>query len=346
VVSDERQCRSPAARALASLAVALVLGAVPAAAQAHGPIAPYATSYLARVASAPAGIGAKVLDGDQRMWLSVRPAGLVIVLDYRGAPYLRFSRAGVAVNRNSAMFFLNQNPAQTPPAGLRPATPPGWQTVTTAHEYSWHDGRLHALATVALQPGTSYVGTWRIPISVGGRRTAISGGLRHADDASIVWFWPIVVLLACALAAARVRRRSLDAIASGVLALLALAATGTIAAGAELYGRPHVVAGQLVVLGLVLAFVAYGLVRVLLGRAGGFHLFVISFVALWAGGALVPVLVNGFVLMAVPAFVARAAVVLALGGGAGLFLVLLARMDRAQDAPSPSADGVAEPAVR
>ena len=141
-------------------------------------------------------------------------------------------------------------------------------------------------------------------------------------------------------------RRRLDAVASAVLAVAALAATATIALGSQLYGRPHVVAGQLVVLGLVLAFVVYGLVRVLLRRAGGVHLFVISFVALWAGGTLVTVLLNGFVLMAIPAFLARAAVVVALGCGGGLFLALLARMDRTEDDPASAPDGVAEAVVR
>ena len=343
MLSDARQCRSPV---LAVLAALLVLGALPAAARAHGPLAPYASAYLARVGAVPAGIDAKVVDGDQGMWLRVPPPRTVVVFDYRGAPYLRFSVAGVAVNRSSPMFYLNQNPAQTPPQGLSPATTPRWQRVTSAHEYTWHDGRLHALATVAIRPGASFVGTWRIPIAVNGTRAAISGGLWHANNPSLVWFWPIVVLLACALAVARVHRRRLDAVASALLAVAALAATATIALGSELYGRPHVVAGQLVVLGLVLAFVVYGLVRVLLRRAGGVHLFVISFVALWAGGTLVTVLLNGFVLMAIPAFVARAAVVVALGCGGGLFLALLARMDRADESPAPAADGVREPAVR
>ena len=343
MLSDGRQSRS---RVLAVLAAILILGALPAAARAHGPLAPYASAYLARVGTAPAGIDAKVVDGDQSMWLRAPAADTVLVFDYRGAPYLRFSTAGVAVNHSSPMFYLNQNPAQTPPPGLGPATPPRWQRVTSAHEYTWHDGRLHALATVALQPGTPFVGTWRIPIAVNGSRTAISGGLRHADNPSIVWFWPIVVLLACSLAAARVRRRRLESVTSTILALAALAATATIALGSQLYGRPHVVAGQLVVLGLVLAFVAYGLVRLLLGRAGGFHLFVISFVALWAGGALVTVLLNGFVLMAIPAFVARTAVVVALGCGGGLFLALLARMDRSEDAPAEAPDSVPETSVR
>ncbi|HEY1593448.1 MAG TPA: hypothetical protein VGF81_16740 [Solirubrobacteraceae bacterium] len=340
---DVRQCKS---RLQAALVAILVVMSLPAAAQAHGPLAPYGSSYLARVASTPPGTEAKATDGDQRMWLRVPANEPVIVFDYRGAPYLRFSVGGVAVNRNSAMFYLNQNPAQNPPPGLSPAAPPRWQRVTGAHAYSWHDGRLHALAAVALRPGATFVGIWRIPISLDGRRTAISGGLWHADNPSIVWFWPIVVLLACALAVARARRHSLEAVVSRALVLVALAATGTLAAGAELYGRPDVVAGQLVVLGLVLAFVGYGLVRVLLGRAGGFHLFVISFVALWAGGALVTVLVNGFVLMAVPAFIARTAVVLALGCGGGLFVMLLGRMDRTEEEPAAAGGDVAERAVR
>ena len=44
----------------------------------------------------------------------------VVVLDYRGAPYLRFSRSGVDVNQASSMYYLNQTPAETPPVQPRP----------------------------------------------------------------------------------------------------------------------------------------------------------------------------------------------------------------------------------
>jgi hypothetical protein len=91
------------------LGVALAtVGAFPGSASAHGPVAPVALDYLARVASLPAGLDAKVVDGDQRMWLQVPAAQTVLVLDYAGAPYLRFSRAGIEVNQNSAMYYLNQ----------------------------------------------------------------------------------------------------------------------------------------------------------------------------------------------------------------------------------------------
>lgn len=132
-------------------------------AAAHGPVAPIASSYLARVNFVPAAIRAKVVDGDQRMWLQVRRGVTVLVLDYRGAPYLRFTSSGVAVNSNSEMYYLNETPvALTPPANLAPSTPARWHPVSDGTSYSWHDGRLHALASVALAPGATFVGRWRV----------------------------------------------------------------------------------------------------------------------------------------------------------------------------------------
>ena len=72
--------------AIALTAALLTAALLPAAAAAHGPIAPVASSYLAKVATVPPGIDAKVIDGDQRMWFSVAPHLTVIVVDYRGAP--------------------------------------------------------------------------------------------------------------------------------------------------------------------------------------------------------------------------------------------------------------------
>jgi hypothetical protein len=165
----------------------IALGALPSDAGAHGPVAPVASSYVAKVSGAPSGLDAEVVDGDQRMWLQVAASETAEVLDYRGAPYLRFSRSGVEVNQNSAMFYLNQTPvAETPPAGLTRATTPNWQRVSSGHGYVWHDGRLHALASVALRPGMSYVGRWSIPVTVDGRLAAIAGGLWHADRPPIV----------------------------------------------------------------------------------------------------------------------------------------------------------------
>jgi hypothetical protein len=307
------------------LAAVLVVAfaSLPEAAQAHGPVSPVALDYLARVGSAPAGLDAKVVDGDQRMWLRAPADQTVTVIDYQGAPYLRFSPTGVAVNENSAMFYLNQTPvAETPPAGLTARTPPHWSAVSGGHSYGWHDGRLHALATVALPRGVSFVGRWTVPIRVDGRVSAISGGLWHDPRPSLVWFWPIAVLVLCVLAAWRVRRSELDRLTARVLALSALAAVAVAAVGQGLHGRPTESAFQLIEMALILAFVAWGLVRVASGRAGFFSYFVFAIAALWEGLELVPTLVNGYVLIALPAFVARTATVVALGAGAGSLLMV------------------------
>jgi hypothetical protein len=308
---------------LAILAAIVLLAAVPATAEAHGPIAPVASTYLAQVTEIPAGFEAKVVDGDLRMWLEAPPSATVIVLDYRNAPYLRFSPSGIQVNENSSMYYLNQTPVpEVPPTNLSSSTPPSWHSVSGGHAYQWHDGRLHALAAIALQPGTNYVGRWTVPIELNGRLTSISGTVLHAAHPSIVWFWPIMVLLACVLAAWRVRDPALDARLARGLALTALIATTVAALGHQLHGRPTVSAGQLVELVAILAFVGWGLRRVLRERPGYFAYFAIAFVALWQGLTLVSTLVYGFVLIALPAFLARTASVVCLASGAGILLLV------------------------
>jgi hypothetical protein len=325
--SESMKRAFPLRMVAATATAAVCLLTLAASAEAHGPVAPIASSYLARVVSLPPGLDAKVIDGDQRMWLDVAPTKTVIVLDYRGAPYLRFTPAGIDVNQNSAMYYLNQTPAEVPPSGLTPQTLPKWSNVSGGHSLSWHDGRLHALASVAIAPGRSYVGRWTIPLRINGRPNAIAGGLWHADSPSIVWFWPIVVLILCTLAARRVHRPELDALTARLLAVPTLLATAVAALGRELHGRPTVTATQLITLAIVLAFVAWALRQVLFRRPNYFTYFPIAFVALWEGLNVVSTLLNGFVLAAVPALLARVAAVLCIGGGVSL-LIVPARLDR------------------
>ncbi|HTX32668.1 MAG TPA: hypothetical protein VMD09_14895 [Solirubrobacteraceae bacterium] len=325
-----------------ALAAAILLAGAPVA-LAHGPIDPIASSYLARVGSAPPGLEAKVVDGDLRMWLKVRRGLTVTVVDSvsRG-PYLRFSPAGVFVNENSAMYYLNQTPvALTPPASLRPTTPPSWHQVSTGTSYEWHDGRLHALASVALTPGSSFVGHWQIPLLVNGTRSAITGGLWHAANPSIVWFWPLVVLLACVLAGWRLHRPNFDGELSRGLGLTAVVAVSVAVLGRDLHGRPGVSVFELVELAAVLAFAVWALHRLLFVRHGYFTYFLIAIVALWQGAELIPTLLQGFVLAAEPAFLARTAAVVCLGTGAALLLMVF-RLADLRDPPPPAPDETAE----
>jgi hypothetical protein len=302
----------------------------PAIAQAHGPVAPVASAYLAKIQKVPAGLDAKVVDGDLRMWLRVPADETVVIIDYRGAPYVRFSSSGVWVNENSSMYYLNQTPVpETPPVNLTASTRPHWHHVSGGHAYEWHDGRLHALAAVALTPGTSFVGRWNLPLRIDGRLASIEGGLWHADDPSIVWFWPIIVLVACVLAAWRVRRPRLDVLLARVLANVALAGVTIAGLGFELHGRPTISILQLVELALILAFVGWGVSRAVVRQPGYFTCFLIGVGGVWAGGVLVTTLVYGYVLIPLPAFLARAVTISNLGVGAALLLLVFRLADHA-----------------
>jgi hypothetical protein len=308
--------------------------ASPSVASAHGPVAPVATSYRARITSAPTGLEAKVVDGYVRMWLRAPAGDPVVVLDYRGAPYLRFTPAGVQVNQSSTMYYLNLTPvAATPPADLNRNTPPNWQPAASGRDYEWHDGRLQALASVAIAPGETYLGKWSIPLLVNGRPMTISGGLYHAPNPSIVWFWPIVVLLLCVLAGWRVRRAALDARMARTLAVTALVSVAVAAIGQGLHGRPSVTGFQVGELVVVLAFAVWGVRKVVFGRPGYFAFFLIAFVALWEGVELFPTLRHGFVLIALPAFLARSSAVLCLGCGAAMLLLVFRLADLAGPEP-------------
>jgi hypothetical protein len=309
----------------AAAVCALVLSGVPCAAApiaaAHGPVAPIASSYLARVSAVPPGVQAKVMDGDQRMWLGVGRGRTVVVLDYRGAPYLRFSPSGVAVNQNSEMFYLNQTPVAVPPSDLTRRMPPRWTRVSGGSDYGWHDGRLHALAAVARSPGSGYAGRWSIPLVINGRPSQVTGGLWHADDPSIVWLWPIVVLLACTLAARRVRNPPLDARVARALGLPAVIAILVAGAAKQLHGRPTLSFTQIFAFAGVVVFAAWALRQIMFRRPTYFTYLAVAFVALWEGAELFPTLFYGFVLAAVPPFLARLAAVVCLGCGGALLLV-------------------------
>ncbi len=330
-------------RRSAGLAAAALVAAaaLPAGASAHaGATAPAATSFLARVSSVPRGLEARVVDGDQRLWLRASPDVTAYVLGFAGEPYLRFSPGGVAVNTHSPAYFLNRARPRTPPAGLGPATPPLWKTVSRGHTYEWHEDRLHALAAVARSPGSSFVGRWTIPVLAGGTMTRISGTLWHANDPSLLWFWPVVVLLACLAALLRLRDPRLDTIAAAALAAVALGAATLGRLGRELVGRPTVSGWQLVLVALTCA-VAAALALLYLRRewravAGG----VIAVLAIYQGAALAGTLLHGFVLSVLPAWLERAAATTSLAAGAGLLVIVLAgggeaRREAARPAAAP-----------
>ncbi len=346
-VTGKSRSRVAGRRVAALLATALgLLALVPAAAQAHGPIDPVASDYLARITSVPAGLRAAVVDGDLRLWLSVSAGHRVTVLDSVGAPYLRFGPDGVWVNTNSAMYYTNATPvALTPPPGLTRSTPPSWQLVSRGHTDEWHDGRLHALASVALAPGAAYVGGWRVALVLDGRASAISGSLWHRGAPSIAWFWPVVVLVLCTLAAWRLREPELDRRLARGLAITTLAALTAAAAARGLHGRPGISALGAVEFAAIALLALWALARVLRRPPGFLLLFLVALAGLWEGITLLPTLLDGYGLTALPLLPTRIVDVLCLGASIAL-LPLAARLaggDRDEDdIPADDLDALSE----
>jgi hypothetical protein len=305
------------------------LSALPTTAAADGPVTPTATDYFARVTHTPNAVDAKVVYEYLNLWIRVPPTAHVTVRDFRGAPWVRFTPSGVAINKNSEEYYLSQIPVPAVvPASLTSGTPPPrWVRVSSGHTYQWREGRLHALATIALAPGQSYIGQWRIPVTVNGRPGVISGGIWHRGAPSIVWFWPVLVLLACALAAWRVRSAELDRRLSRAIALLLLVLVAVGIGGKYLHGSPSVSAGNVVLLVVTLAVLGAVAGRLLGGRSGGPLLLVTAVIALWAGLTLLPVLTHGYALVALPLFLVRVIAAALLGGALSLALFGVRMLD-------------------
>jgi hypothetical protein len=324
--ATRRVARRGAGSLLAAVAACLAL---PLAAQAHGPVDPAASHWQARITHVPAGLSARAVDGDLRLWLRASPRLTVEVLDYNRAPYLRFSPAGVFVNRNSAMWYVNESPPVTPPLSLKATTPPSWQLVSSGDSYLWQDGRLQALSRTVLPAGSDDAGRWSVPLRIDGRAAAIGGDLLHRRDPSPVWFWPILVALACVLAGLRLRRPALDRRMAAGLAGLALAGFVVASVGHQLHGRPDVTVGQLIVLGLELAFTAWGVAWLARGRHTWLTLFIVAGVVLWQGISLAGTLTDGYVLLATGTVLGRLSEIACLAGGAGLLPIVFVMAERA-----------------
>ena len=184
------------------------------------------------------------------------------MLDYQGAPYLHLAGGRIWANEKSQMYYFNQSPPINPPSWLRRTTRPRWIPVGSGTSYEWHDGRLQALAIVALAPGASFVGSWRIPLVVNGRATALSGTLWYRGAPSIVWFWPIAVLMLCVLAGWRLQDSLIDAVTGRALAVLTVFGIMLAAVGRDLHGRPALSVIGVVELAVILTFAIWALSRV------------------------------------------------------------------------------------
>jgi len=125
------------AHASALVAAALVALSASPAAVAHGGGA--AKGYGSTVTSvSPAGsVDAVVLDGDDRLQLTVDDGRVVVITGYEGEPYLRFGPDGVFENVRSPAAYLNDDRYGKVelPDSADPDAPPEWERVAPGESF-------------------------------------------------------------------------------------------------------------------------------------------------------------------------------------------------------------------
>lgn len=310
-----------------AVVTALVL---PGAALAHvGQSAPVATNFEAKIGGvtpATGAVAAKIVDGDQQLWLRATANATVLIPGAEGEPLLRFDRDGVFVNLRSLTaqsdridrFDLRPDP--------NPHARPLWHRLTSDHTYLWHEHRLHALEPLARgHRTTAVVGDWSVPLRIDGRRHALEGVLVYRPPSS-AWAW---ILLACALAAipsgALALSSSVAQRMAVLAALLGMLLVWAVRVGRELYGRPSVgISGyiEIALTSLIGIALLYGVlhhdqaVRL-------FTAFLVAFGCLYQGLTMLPVLTHAVALTALPTLAARIGVAAILGLGGGVLAITL-----------------------
>jgi len=181
-----------AACAAALCATAL---AVPGVASAHGRAATVALDYRLPVdpsVSRIDGITASILDGDRDLRLAVDRGVRVVVLGDLGEPMLRMD-GGVWVNRASPTAQANR-------LIRKPGS--GWKRLSHGRSLAWHEHRLAPPPFVGGVYG--HVADWRIPLTVNGQPTAVSGTFVRVPRPT---FWPWLAAAALAVGGAAIGLR-------------------------------------------------------------------------------------------------------------------------------------------
>ena len=306
------------------LAAAAVL-VTPAPAQAHVSGGRFATDYEARITDlvpAVAGVRAAIRDGDQQLELSVSPPHVVIVLGIAGEPFLRFSSAGVEVNRASPTATASRvvSAADAEPRLHGPV----WRRVSSGHTLAWHENRLRPLTVKGgRSAGSQAVARWGVPMLVDGVPGVLRGTEWYAPGPSLRR-WVILaaaIVIGAVAAAARAGAETLARIAVAVLPVVVAAwllgwigilLTGGHGARATAFAAAYAVATAALVAAVMMA------------TAGNGRLAAAALLGVVAATFTLPevsAFFHGYVLSALPATAARAAAAVSLAGGVALPVV-------------------------
>ncbi|MSO15240.1 MAG: hypothetical protein EXQ61_02855 [Ilumatobacteraceae bacterium] len=157
----------------------------------------------------PDGVTVNIVGSDT--FVRVRSIGHdVMITGYQNEPYMHVTTTGdVFVNDGSLTTIINGNQYGNVDANSFVESPnPVWRKIGSDGTAMWHDHRVHWMSPKRPAP-IDTIGTvvaWKVPMSVDGVATTVSGTLFLREKASVLWWLAGFAALLCAVALS-VRRR-------------------------------------------------------------------------------------------------------------------------------------------
>ena len=200
---------------LVATAALLWLGVAAPPASAHSVSGQSATNFhttLRSVSPAVPGLEVKVVEAGSRFQAENRTGQELLVLGYKGEPYLRIGPEGVFENKLSPATYINASrKGGTPPPEAEQAKvgDTDWAKVSSEPLARWHDHRIHWMGNinppeVRNDPDKRHVikmnandPQWSVPMRLGTQDIAARGNLVWEPGPSpLPWFAVIVASLA------------------------------------------------------------------------------------------------------------------------------------------------------
>jgi hypothetical protein len=173
-------------------------------------------SVIESVAPAlPDGVTVDIVGSDT--FVRVRSVGHdVMITGYENEPYMHITTTGdVFVNDGSQTTLINDNRYGNVDTSKFVESPnPVWRKIGTDGRAMWHDHRVHWMSAKRPAPIDS-IGTvvaWKVPMSVDGVATTVSGTLFLRETASVLWWLAGFAALLCAVALSVRRRKEFSAV--------------------------------------------------------------------------------------------------------------------------------------
>lgn len=197
-----------------------------------------------------------------------------------------------------------------------------WIRLSSGHSYAWHESRLRPVPSTS--GASRRVAGWSIPLLVDGRRVTVIGSEWYAaPPPRLLWAIPVVLAVVVAAAVLQTRRQRL--IRVGATVALSVAVTAWTAGWIGVLLNQRLSPWWL----LLSALYAISMAMVVAAAVTATdndqaRMMVLGLIGVLVATFTLPelgVFQRGFVLSALPPKVARASVVIALGGGVGTALL-------------------------